>query len=242
MPGFGINIGNRIDDSAGGPSIPVPIALGASLFVTVDPAFNTSDAGHTTPCVDGSSITSWYEQATKTWVNWVSFNATVKPVFNVVTGKYNASFTNGTFQFPGALIQGDVSFCMRFTPQTAGNMIGSANSGNVPYNFYRALATGPVQRYNTGPSIALTNGVDTILSYYGTGTGVGSVEKIRTGQGAWTTVNNNRPTTAGISTTLDLGFGAAGNINMTNFKGMVILPRGASDSDITACENVLLAL
>lgn len=222
---------------------PIPILLGASTFITVAPEFNTSDAGHTTPCVDGTSISSWYERVTKTWVNWVIFGATVKPVFNVVSGKYNASFTNGTFQFPGALLKSDVSFSIRFTPQAnTGNFIGSTDSGNVAYNFYRATTTGPVQRYNTGPSVALTNGADTVLSYYGTGTLAGSVEKMRINQGAWVTVNNQRPSTATISTTMYLGFGSAGNIGMTNFKGLCVLPRGASDSDITACENTLYAL
>lgn len=241
---IGINNGLRIGlNTPKSVNLTTPQSLGASFFIVPSPTYCASDAGHTTPCNNGDSITSWFEIMTQTWVNWVSFASTVKPVFNVSSGKYNASFTNGTFQFPNALPKSDVTIVMRFTPQPfVGEIIGSADSGNVPYNFYRSTTTGPVQRISTGPSVALTNGSDTILSYYGTGTGAGSVEKMRVNGGAWTTVNNARPSTATIVTTLDLAFGAAGGTQFTNFKGMCIFNTGRNDADILACENYFASL
>lgn len=226
---------------------PVPILLGASFFITVDPASNASDAGHTTPCVDGSSITSWFERISKTWVNWTVFGATVKPIFHVAGSKYYADFNptnNATFQFPNAWPQNDVTVVMRFTPQAnIGQVICSgSDSGNTPYSFYRATTTGVVQRYNTGPTGDLTNGTDTTMSYTGTGTAPTSTEKMRINGGAWNTVSNTRPTRTGTSTTLDLAFGSAGGNYFTNFKGLALFPAVKTDAEITSIENFLNSL
>lgn len=230
-----------------GSIVPPPITLGASFFITVAPAYCTSDSGHTTPCTDGSSIASWYEQISETWVNWVNFGSTVKPIFHVSGSKYYADFNpvnNATYQFPDTWPQNDVTFVLRFTPQAnVGQVVSSGgDSGNTPYSFYRATKTGSVQRFNTGPSGALTNGSDTVMTYTATGTSPTSTEKMRMNGGAWVTVSNARPSRTGTSKTLDVGFGSAGGNYFTNFKGMAIFPAVLPDAQALAVENYFLTL
>lgn len=245
MPtGLGIGIGIGF---GGGNNTPLPIALGASFFITPTPQFCTSDSGHTTPCNNGDSISAWYEQITKTWVSWVVFGSTSKPLFGVTSGKYRADFfnvTNSTFQFPNSWPQNDITIVMRFTPAASiGQTLSSGgDSGNQPYSFYRATTTGSIQRFNTGPTGALTNGTDLTLSYTGTGTNPTSTEKMRISGGAWNTVSNLRPTRSGTSTTLDVGFGSAGQCAMTNFKGLALFPSVLSDTQISNVESYFNSL
>lgn len=237
--------------SFGGPKIGgqliAPLAYGASFLITVSPQYCASDAGHTTPCTNGTSIASWFEQVSKTWTSWVAFGSTSKPLFNVSGSQYNANFTNGTrstFQFPNTWPQNDITIVMRFTPQAnVGQIISSgSDSGNQPYNFYRATTTGPVQRIAAGPTGALTNGTDLTFSYTATGTNPTSTEKMRISGAAWATVNNVRPSRSGTSTTLDVGFGSAGQCGMSNFKGLALFPSVLTDAQITAVESYFNSL
>lgn len=223
---------------------PAPIKYGASLFITPSPQYCTSDASHLVPCVNGDLISSWFERASKTWVNWTSFGSYIKPTFNASGSVYDVSFSNNAiYQFANAWPSVDLSFTMRFIPQPyVGEIIGSIDSGNVPFNFYRATTTGPVQRHNTGPSAALANGSDTIISYFGTGTGAGSVEKLRVNGGAWSTVLNARPTRSGMSLGLMLAFGAAGATKFTGFKGLSIFPTGITDTAFADVEAYFSSL
>ena len=227
-------------------TVPVPIRLGASFYITADPRYNASDASHLVPCTNGASVTTCYEQVSKTWFTWAMVGgAGAKPVFNSsgVSYSWNCS-PNGQFPFAGMWPQSDVSIVIRFTPQAQiGHYIGQgADSGNQPYTFYRSTTTGVIQRFNTGPSWTVTNGANTILSYQGTGTAPTSTEKSRVNGGAWTTVSNTRPTRAGTSTTIAVGIGGAGAGGFTNFKAMAVFPSVLSDANFSAVEAAISAI
>jgi len=224
---------------------PEPIALGASFFITVAPQYCTSDAGHTTPCTNGTSIAAWYEQVSKTWFTWSSYALGINPVFNVSGAVYNASFSSsGSFPFTGVWPQNDVTIVTRFTPQAfVGEILASGNdSGDQAYNFFRSGTTGTVRRHSTGPTGALTNTTDLTLSYTGTGIKPTSTEKMRISGGAWSTVSNVRPTRAGSSPNLILGAGPAGATQFTNFKGIALFPSVLTDPQITAVESYFNSL
>jgi len=235
----GIGIGLSIA-YGGKASAPLPISLGAALLVTPSPQYCCSDASHLVACNNGDSITTWYEQVTKTWFSWATVGgAGSKPVFNASGSSYSGNFSGtGEFPFAGMWPQGDVSIVMKFTPQAqVGHYLGEgADSGDKPYTFYRATTTGNLQRFSTGPQIALTNGASACWSYQGTGTAPTSTEKMRVGGGAWATINNTRPTRTATSTTVAVGIGGAGAGGFTGFKGIAIFPSILSDANFTAVE------
>lgn len=243
MPRLGVGIGLGIQNSL---VKPIPIALGASFLITVSPRFCCSDASHLVPCNNGDQIVTWYEQVTKTWFSWASVGgAGSKPVFNVSGSFYSANMvTNGQFPFANSWPQNDVSWTIRFTPNAqAGHYLGEgSDSGDKPYTYYRATTTGVLQRFNTGPSVALTNGSNACISYQGTGTAPVSTEKMRINGGAWATVNNTRPTRSGTSATVAVGIGGAGGGGFSNFKGLAIFPTILSNANFALVENYFNSL
>lgn len=232
---------NRTVGIAGYSTTPIaPILYGASFLVTVSPQYCCSDASHLVPCNNGDSITTWYEQVTKTWFTWASLGGAIaKPVFGASGSVYSSNFaTNAVFPFANSWPQSDVSIVMRFNPNAqVGHYLGEGpDSGNKPYTFYRATTTGNLQRYNTGPQIAMTNGADTCWSYQGTGTAPTSTEKMRVGGGAWATISNTRPTRTATSATVGVGAGSAGPGGFSGFKGLAIFPSILTDGQFTAVE------